>query len=102
VHRPWVPEPEMWAQYDFGDGPRIGESATILFCLWLAWSRLRVVLPLPCKSQASVFATVEVALRRAGGVPAYLGQRAEGHRGARGGDPGTQRGCRRGSGGIAA
>jgi hypothetical protein len=22
VFRPWVPEPGMWAQYDFGDGPR--------------------------------------------------------------------------------
>ena len=41
----------MWAQYDFGDGPRIGGTATILFCLWLAWSRFRVVLPLLDKSQ---------------------------------------------------
>ena len=24
VHRPWIPEPGMWAQYDFGEGPRIG------------------------------------------------------------------------------
>ena len=22
VHRPWVTEPGMWVQYDFGDGPR--------------------------------------------------------------------------------
>ena len=54
VHRPWVPEPGMWAQYDFGDGPRIGGAATILFCLWLAWSRFRVVIPLLDKSQPSV------------------------------------------------
>jgi len=27
VFRPWVPEPRMWAQYDFGDGPRIGDAA---------------------------------------------------------------------------
>jgi hypothetical protein len=33
----------MWAQYDFGGGPRIGGTAMIL---WLAWSRFRVVLPL--------------------------------------------------------
>src|SRR5690348_325681 len=33
VFRPWIPEPGMWAQYDFGDGPRIGDAATILFCL---------------------------------------------------------------------
>ena len=30
-------------QYDFGDGPRIGGAATILFCFWLAWCRFRVV-----------------------------------------------------------
>ena len=23
VHRPWVAEPGMWWQYDFGDGPLI-------------------------------------------------------------------------------
>jgi hypothetical protein len=28
VFRPWVPEPGMWAQYDFGDGPRAGGAAT--------------------------------------------------------------------------
>ena len=72
VYRPWVPEPGMWAQYDFGDGPRVGATATILFCLWLAWSRFRVVLPLLDKSQPSVQSAVDVALRRAGGVPAYL------------------------------
>jgi hypothetical protein len=72
VFRPWVPEPAMWAQYDFGGGPRIGGTATVLFCLWLAWSRFRVVLPLLDKSQPSVWAAADVALRRAGGVPAYL------------------------------
>ena len=44
VHRPWVPEPGMWAQDDFGDGPLIGQAKTTLFCLWLAWSRFRVVI----------------------------------------------------------
>ncbi len=72
VFRPWVPEPGMWAQYDFGDGPVIAGTATVLFCLWLAWSRFRVVLPLLDKSQPSVWAACDVALRRAGGVPAYL------------------------------
>jgi hypothetical protein len=62
----------MWAQYDFGDGPRIGGTAVILFCLWLAWSRFRVVLPLLDKSQPSVLAAADVALRRLGGVPTYL------------------------------
>ncbi len=72
VYRPWIPEPGMWAQYDFGDGPLIGEAATVLFCLWLAWSRFRVVLPLLDKTWPSVQSAIDVALRRAGGVPAYL------------------------------
>jgi len=72
VFRPWIPEPGMWAQYDFGDGPLAGGAVTILFCLWLAWSRFRVVLPLLDKSQPSVQSAIDVALRRAGGVPAYL------------------------------
>ena len=72
VFRPWLPEPGMWAQYDFGDGPRIGATPTILFCMWLAWSRFRVVLPLLDKSQSSVQAAVDVSLRRLGGVPTYL------------------------------
>jgi len=72
VHRPWITEPGMWAQYDYGDGPRIGGVATILFCFWLAWSRFRVVLPLLDKSTPSVFAALDTALRRVGGVPTYL------------------------------
>jgi hypothetical protein len=72
VHRPWVAEPGMWAQYDFGDGPRIGDAATVLFCLWLAWSRFRVVIPLLDRAWPSVAGALDVALRRAGGVPTYL------------------------------
>ncbi|MFC6079522.1 IS21 family transposase, partial [Microbispora camponoti] len=45
VYRPWVPEPGMWLQWDWGEGPRIGERRTQLFCCWLAWSRFRVVIP---------------------------------------------------------
>ena len=41
-----IPEPGMWLQYDFGDGPWIGGRPTVLFCAWLAWSRFRVVIPL--------------------------------------------------------
>ena len=72
VHRPWIPEPGMWAQYDFGDGPQVAGVATVLFCVWLAWSRFRVVVPLLDKTAPSVWAAVDVALRRAGGVPTYL------------------------------
>jgi hypothetical protein len=43
--RPWVVEPRLWMQWDYGDGPVVGGRRTVLFCAWLAWSRFRVVLP---------------------------------------------------------
>jgi hypothetical protein len=72
VHRPWVTEPGMWLQYDFGDGPVIDEVKTVLFCAWLAWSRFRVVLALRDKTMPSMFAALDVTLRKVGGVPTYL------------------------------
>jgi transposase len=72
VHRPWVTEPGMWLQYDFGDGPIIEGRKTTLFCAWLAWSRFRVVLAIRDKTLPSVFAALDVALRRLGGVPTYV------------------------------
>jgi hypothetical protein len=72
VHRPWITEPGMWLQYDFGDGPRIDGVKTILFCAWLAWSRFRVVLALRDKTLPSVFAALDVAFRRLEGVPTYV------------------------------
>ena len=44
VYRPWIPEPGMWAQWDWGQGPRVAGRATNLFCAWLAWCRFRVVI----------------------------------------------------------
>lgn len=72
VHRPWVTEPGLWLQYDFGDGPVIDGVKTVLFCAWLAWSRFRVVLPLRDKTLPSVFAALDVTLRRLGGAPTYV------------------------------
>jgi transposase len=72
VHRPWVTEPGMWLQYDFGDGPRVGGLKTTLFCAWLAWCRFRVVLALRDKTAPSVFAALDVTLRRLGGAPTYV------------------------------
>jgi transposase len=72
VHRPWVTEPGMWLQYDFGDGPRIDGVKTVLFCAWLAWSRFRVVLALRDKTAPSVFAALDVTLRHLGGAPTYV------------------------------
>jgi hypothetical protein len=71
VHRPWLPEPGMWFQYDYGDGPTVAGVATQLFCAWLAWSRFRVVLPLLDKTLPSVMAAIDQALRAFGGCPTY-------------------------------
>jgi hypothetical protein len=57
----------MWAQYDFGDGPVIGQAKTTLFCFWF-----RVVLPLLDRTWPSEAGAIDVALRRADGCPAYL------------------------------
>ena len=45
---------------------------TVLFCAWLAWSRFRVVLALRDKTMPSVFAALDVTLRRVGGAPTYV------------------------------
>jgi Mu transposase-like protein len=71
VYRPWVPEPGMWLQWDYGAGPMVGGRATLLFCAWLAWSRFRVVLPIWDKALPSVVACLDTALRRFGGAPTY-------------------------------
>jgi hypothetical protein len=71
VHRPWIPEPGMWFQYDYGDGPAVAGVATQLFCAWLAWSRFRVVLPLLDKTLPSVMAAIDQTLRAFGGCPTY-------------------------------
>nr|WP_240974787.1 IS21 family transposase [Arthrobacter sp. SF27] len=72
VHRPWITEPGMWLQYDFGDGPRIGGVKTILFVAWLAWSRFRIVIPLRDRTAPSVFAALDRCFRILGGAPTYV------------------------------
>lgn len=72
VFRPWVTEPGMWLQYDFGDGPTVEGAPTVLFCAWLAWSRFRVVIALRDKTAASVFAALDTCFRLLGGVPTYV------------------------------
>jgi hypothetical protein len=71
IYRPWVVEPGLWFQYDFGDGPAIGGRPTILFCAWLAWSRFRVVLPILDRTLPTVIACLDITLRRFGGCPTY-------------------------------
>lgn len=71
VHRPWIVEPGLWFQWDYGTGPVVRGVATWLFCAWLAWSRFRVVLPIRDKTLPTVIACIDAALRRFGGCPTY-------------------------------
>ena len=43
-----------------------------MFCLWLAWSRFRVVLPLLDKTQPSVLAASTSRCAGSAGCPTYL------------------------------
>jgi transposase len=69
--RPWVTEPGLWMQWDYGDGPNVAGRSTVLFCAWLAWSRFRVVVPLWDRTMPSVVMALDRALRVFGGAPTY-------------------------------
>jgi transposase len=71
IYRPWIPESGMWAQWDWGEGPRIGGRRTNLFCAWLAWSRHRVVIPTWDRALPTVIGCVDRAMRVWGGAPTY-------------------------------
>lgn len=72
VHRPWTPEPGLWLQYDYGDGPVVDGVKTVLFVAWLALSRFRIVIALQDKTMPSVFAALDRTFRLIGGVPTYV------------------------------
>ena len=69
--RPWIPQPGLWLQWDYGDGPEVAGVRAVLFCAWLAWSRFRVVVPLRDKTLPSVVIGLDRTLRAVGGVPTY-------------------------------
>jgi transposase len=71
VYRPWLPEPGMWAQWDWGTGPTVGGRSTLLFCAWLAWSRHRVVIPTWDRTMPTLISCLDRAMRVWGGVPTY-------------------------------
>ena len=71
VYRPWITEPGLWLQWDWGEGPQIGGRRTALWCAWLAWSRFRVVIPVMDKTLPTIVSCLDATLRRIGGVPAY-------------------------------
>jgi len=72
TYRPWIPEPGMWLQFDWGEGPRIGGRRTHLFCAWLAWSRDRIVVPAWDHTMGSLLGCLDQVLRCCEGVPTYL------------------------------
>jgi predicted transcriptional regulator len=72
VHRPWVPEPGLWLQYDFGDGPVIGGMKTVLFIAWLGFSRLRIVIPLWDRQLPTVVMALDQTFRMLAGIPVYV------------------------------
>ncbi|AEA23121.1 Integrase catalytic region [Pseudonocardia dioxanivorans CB1190] len=71
VFRPWVVEPGLWLQWDWGEGPRVAGRRTNLWCAWLAWSRFRVVLAVFDRTLPTIVACIDTTLRRLGGVPTY-------------------------------
>jgi len=76
TYRPWIAEPGMWLQFDWGWGPRVpgadgAARATLLFCAWLAWSRFRVVIPTWDRTLPTLIACLDATLRRLGGAPTY-------------------------------
>lgn len=71
VYRPWIPEPGLWAQWDWGQGPVVGGRATNLFCAWFGWSRFRVVIATWDRTLPTVVGCLDRAMRAAGGAPTY-------------------------------
>ncbi len=69
--RPWIPQPGLWMQWDYGEGPVVCGVRAVLFCAWLAWSRFRVVVPLRDKTMASVVIGLDRTLRCLDGVLTY-------------------------------
>jgi transposase len=70
--RPWTPEPGLWLQFDYGDGPVIDGRKTSLMCAWLPWSRYRVVVALVDRTLPSVILGLDRVLRAIGGAPTYV------------------------------
>ncbi|MGV9950279.1 IS21 family transposase [Rhodococcus aetherivorans] len=76
TYRPWITEPGLWMQFDWGAGPKVPGPGgivrtTLLFCAWLAWSRFRVVIPVWDQTLPTLIACLDATVRRFGGVPTY-------------------------------
>jgi len=71
VYRPWIPEPGMWFQFDWADGPKVRDRKTLLWCAWLSWSKYRVVIPTWDQSLPTVISCIDQTLRFFKGAPTY-------------------------------
>nr|WP_095878694.1 IS21 family transposase [Streptomyces sp. TLI_235] len=76
TYRPWITEPGLWLQFDWGFGPKVpgpggGQRQTLLFCAWLAWSRFRVVIPVWDRTLPTLISCIDATLRAIGGAPTY-------------------------------
>jgi len=76
-YRPWITEPGLWLQFDWGAGPVVfgpdgRPRATLLFCGWLAWSRFRVVIPTWDRKMGTLLCCLDATMRRLGGAPAFV------------------------------
>ena len=72
IYKPWIPEPGLWLQFDYGEGPWVGGRRSVLFCAWLAWSRFRVILALSDRTMPSVIGALDATFAILGGAPTYL------------------------------
>jgi len=72
AYQPSIPEPGLWLQWDYGDGPVVDGRKTVLCCAWLAWSRFRVILALADRTLPSVLSAWDRTFRILGGAPTYL------------------------------
>ena len=72
IYRPWITEPGQWAQWDWADaGEIVAGGHVYLFCAWLAWSRLRVIIPVRNRKLETLICCLDSAMRLFGGVPSY-------------------------------
>ena len=77
TYRPWITEPGLWLQFDWGYGPMVpGPDGTLrrtmLFCAWLAWSRFRVVIATWDRTLGTLISCLDATLRVIGGAPTYV------------------------------
>ena len=79
VFRPWITEPGNWAQWDWARGPAVNGREGYLFCVWVSWSRYRVVIPTRDRKQEILIGCLSEAKGCFGGVPSYLAYRQRTH-----------------------